>query len=309
MRLPISVALDRPPARQRLLAAALLALQTTLLLAMTATVVTKIWQDHLWVGIALVGATTLVWLPELGRARARRWWFAYVGGIFAYTLLRSYADETSIPVQTMYVIRLDRLLFFGNDPVVWLQDNLFSPNRVSLLDILAVEVHWSFFVMPHLAAILIFIWRRDLFPRYAVLVVSTMYVGLLLFFLVPTTPPWLAARAGALPEAFRIMDFVGGRVDSDTYRTFYASLGEPNSVAAMPSIHMAVTFAIYLWARDHQPKFAPWLLAYSLVMGLSLMYLAEHYALDLLAGVGCAVVCHVVTKRLVRLPAPADARL
>ena len=52
----------------------------------------------------------------------------------------------------------------------------------------------------------------------------------------------------------------------------------------MPSIHMAVTFAMYLWARDHQHRLAPWLLAYTIVMGFSLVYLAEHYVLDLLVG-------------------------
>lgn len=280
----------------------MLALQVTLLLLMVGTVATKLWQDHVWVGFALVAATVAVWAPELTRGRARRWWFVYVAGIFFYTLLRSYADETAIPTQTMYVIKADHLLFLGSDPVVWLQQRLFSPSHVTLLDIAAVQVHWSFFLTPHLLAVAVFIWKRELFPRYAVLVVGTMYLGLVLFFLLPTTPPWLAAQAGQLPEAFRIMDFVGGRVDAGTYRAFSASLAEPNSVAAMPSIHMAVTFAMYLWARDHQPRLAPWLLAYTAVMGLALIYLAEHYLLDLVAGIACAWVCHLASRRVVAIP-------
>jgi membrane-associated phospholipid phosphatase len=281
----------------------LLALQIALLLTMTATVATKVWQDHVWVGFVIVAATVACWMPELTRPRSRRWWFAYVAGIFLYTLLRSYADETPIPIRTMYAIDGDRLMFLGTEPVVWLQEHLFSPSRISILDVFAVQVHWSFFIAPHLAAVIIFIWRRELFPRYTVLVVGTMYAGLLLFFVLPTTPPWLAARAGALPEAFRVMDFVGGHVDAATYRSFYQSLGEPNSVAAMPSIQMAVTFALYLWARDHHPRLAPWLLAYAIVMGFSLMYLAEHYATDLLAGVAVALLCHTLSRRVVAIPA------
>lgn len=267
---------------------------------MTVIVVTKLWQDHIWIGFVLVAVTTAVWLPELTRPRARRWWFAYVAGIFAYTLLRSYADNTGIPIQTMYVIDADHLLFFGNDPVVWLQSHLFSPGRITPLDFATVQVHWSFFLAPHIAAVLIFIWRRDAFPRYALVVVGTMYLGLLLFFLVPTTPPWLAARAGVLPEGFRIMDFVGGSVDADTYRTFSASIGGPNAVAAMPSIHMGVTFAMYLWARENQRRLAPWLLLYTGIMGFSLIYMAEHYVLDLFAGMACAAVCHLAVKRVLR---------
>ncbi len=271
---------------------------------MAATVATKLWQDHMWVGFALVGVTLVAWAPELRRSRFRRWWFAYIAGIFVYTLLRAYADETLVPIRTVYVIDIDKFFFFGTDPVVWLQDRLFSPTRLTPLDFLAVQVHWSFFLAPHLGAIAIFLWRRELFPRYTVLVVGTMYLGLALFFLLPTTPPWLASQAGQLPGVFRVMDFVGGRVDSETYRTFYASLGEPNSVAAMPSIHMGVTFAMYLWARDHYRRLAWGLLAYSALMGFSLLYLAEHYVADLTVGIACALVCYWATKRL--LPDPLE---
>ncbi|MBA4180435.1 MAG: hypothetical protein C0506_07595 [Anaerolinea sp.] len=283
---------------QRFVAIALVTLQVGLLLAMAATVATRLWQDHIWFGFALVGATVAVWLPELGRARARRWWFLYVAGIFAYTLLRAYADETFVPIRTMYVIHIDQAIFFGTNPVVWLQQRFFSPDRVTALDIFTVQVYWSFFIAPHLAGVLIFLWRRDLFPRYALLVVGTMYLGLVLFFVLPTTPPWLASQAGSLPQAFRVMDFVGGRVSADSYQAFYAALGEPNSVAAVPSIHMGVTFAMYLWARDHYPRLSPWLLAYSGLMGLSLIYLAEHYLADLVVGMACAMFAYWATKRL-----------
>ena len=93
---------------------------------MTATVATRLWQDHIWIGFVLILATVAAWAPEVARSRARRWWFAYVAGIFVYTLLRSYADETLIPTQTDYVIRADQLVFFGTDPVVWLQERLFG---------------------------------------------------------------------------------------------------------------------------------------------------------------------------------------
>lgn len=288
----------------KLTARALLVLQTATLLMLTAVIATKVWQDDVWIGWVMVAATVLVWLPELRRARARRWWFAYVAGIFVYTLLRSYAGKTFIPIQTGYVISFDRDLFRGTLPVIWLQTRLFSPSHISPVDMFAVGVHWSFFIAPHACAIAIFLWRRELFPRYVALVVGTMYVGLVFFFLVPTTPPWLASQANDLPgQAFRIMDFVGGQVNMSTYREFYASLAEPNSVAAMPSIHMAVTFAMYLWARDHYPKVARLLLVYSLVMGFALVYLAEHYLLDLAAGVVVALLCHYASRRLV--PAPA----
>jgi membrane-associated phospholipid phosphatase len=151
-------------------------------------------------------------------------------------------------------------------------------------------------------AVLIFLFRRTLFGRYTFTVVGTMYLGLLLFFLVPTTPPWLAGVQGDLNGAFRVMDFVGGEVHASTYRRAYASLGEPNSVAAMPSIHMGVTFAMLLWSLTHARRWVLPLVFYNLIMAFSLVYLAEHYVLDLIVGVFCATLAWVVSRRLIRLP-------
>jgi membrane-associated phospholipid phosphatase len=321
MRVPLS---SRAPARLALASAAqrrlgrfsespaLLVVQALALLALTLLVVTRYWHDYPALGVGLLAVAAALALFEVGRARARRWWFLYVGGTFAYTLLRALADETVIPVQVDYPIEVDRAVFLGTDPVVWLQDRLFSPRDTTPLDAFAVGVHWSFFIAPHVLAVAIFTWKRDLFPRYAVVVVGTLYLGLALFFLVPTAPPWLAAQAGELDGVFRVMDFVGGRVDSRTYEDFYRSLGEPNSVAAMPSIHIAVTFAMFLWARSHLPRAAWPLLAYTLLMGLALVYLAEHYAVDLAAGLVCAGLSWAITRRalpLAQAPQPVpDAR-
>lgn len=276
----------------------LFAVQAALLIAITGTVVTRYWSDHLWVGWTLVAAATVVWAPELGVPRVRRWWFVYVVGIFVYTILRSYADETAIPTRFDYVIEFDRALP-GPEPVPWLQSLHFSRDQVGWLDLFMVGVHWSFFVAPHLAAVLVFLFARRLFPRFVVLMVGVMWLGLLLFFLMPTAPPWFAAQAGYLPDVYRVMDFVGGQVSGDTYEEFYASLGEPNSVAAMPSIHMGVTFALFLWARDHHRRWQWPLLVYSIVMGLSLIYLGEHYVADEVVGVGLAVVAHTVVRRTI----------
>jgi hypothetical protein len=278
----------------------LLVLEIALLLAITLSVVTKTWQDRMWLGFVLTGATFLVWSPELLRARVRRWWFAYVAGIFLYTLLRAFADETAIPIRATYVVEADQALFFGLHPVSWTQRQFFSAANIDLLDYFAVAVHWSFFVAPHAMAVAIFFWRRPLFPQYTVIVVGTMYLGLVLFFLVPTEPPWLASLDGHLPSVVRVMDFVGTDLHGETYNRVYATLGEPNSVAAMPSIHMGVTLAMALWARDHARRWFWPLVLYSLLMGVVLVYMAEHYVLDLIAGAACATAAYVVSRPLGR---------
>jgi len=286
----------------------LLALQVVALLAMAATVATRTWQDHTWFGFLLVGLTFAVWAPEIRMRRERLWWFALVAGVFVYTLLRAYADETVIAVQTSYVIRFDELLP-GRSPVQWMQENRLDRNFPDIVDYAAIAVHWSFFVSPYAAAVWAFFYRRQAFPVYAMTLVFTMWLGLVLFFLLPTTPPWLAAQQGELEGVTRVMDatiretlggdggFPGG---AETYDEFYRALGEPNSVAAMPSIHMGVTFAMYLWARKYATRYAPWLAAYTILMAVALVYLGEHYVADELAGIGVALAAWWLALKFVR---------
>jgi membrane-associated phospholipid phosphatase len=286
----------------------LLVLQVGALLVLTATVASRLWQDHIWVGFLLIAVTFAVWLPELARPRFRRWWFVYVWGIFVYTILRAFADETGIPTHWTYAKHIDEFIFFGTNPVAALQDRFFSPSEVSWLDWAAVLVHWSFFIIPHAVAVAIFVWRRPQFPRYALVLAGTMWIGLVLFYLVPTAPPWLVASTGEQPNVFRVMDFVGGQVDPETYKEFYASLGEPNSVAAMPSIHEGAIFAMFLWAFTYMRRLSPLFLAYALLTGISLVFLGEHYVIDLLVGVAAASLCWYAVVRYSPDPGPAPSR-
>ena len=286
----------------------MLAVQTLALLLMTGTVATRIWQDHIWFGFLLVGVTIAVWAPEFRLRRERLWWFGYVAGIFLYTLLRAYADETFIDTKTRYVIDLDAILP-GRPPVQWLQEYRLDNNFPNWVDYLAIGVHWSFFISPHAGAIWAFVYRRAAFPAYAALLVLTMWLGLLLFFVLPTAPPWLAAQQGELQGVTRVMDstiretlggpdgaFPGG---AETYDEFYKALGEPNSVAAMPSIHMGVTFAMLLWALRYARRFTWPLVVYCGLMALSLAYLGEHYVADEVAGVLVAAVAWWLTLRII----------
>jgi membrane-associated phospholipid phosphatase len=65
----------------------------------------------------------------------------------------------------------------------------------------------------------------------------------------------------------------------------YESLGG-NPWAAMPSLHFAtsVLAAILLAESGPSPGAAGW--GYALALGFALIYLGEHYAVDLIAGLG-----------------------
>ncbi|HET6691838.1 MAG TPA: phosphatase PAP2 family protein [Miltoncostaeaceae bacterium] len=267
------------------------------LAVMTLMLASGLWKSEPVLAVAVLVVSAGVWSGALRDRQPRGWWFVYVGGMYLYTMLRALADEYGLPVQVDYVIAIEEFIFHGMVPTVTLQESLFSPSGLDWLDTVATLVHWSFFVVPHVAAIVI--WRRGGpgFSRYVLAVVGTLYAGLVIFFLLPTAPPWLASAAGEIPGVYRVIDFVGSGLNVETYRQLHASMAEPNSVASVPSIHMAVTMTLVLWARRRAPRLVPWASAYCVLMGLSLVYLGEHYAVDLLAGALVAAVVDVVVNR------------
>lgn len=264
-------------------------------------ILSGVWIGRAGLHLVLALVAVAVTLPVARRVRQMHLVVLYIFGLFIYTVLRSFADQTAIPVRAEYVIKIDRLLFFGVEPTRWLQARFFDPSRIHLLDWLTVHVHWSYFALPHLTAAAVFVWRRELFARYVALVLGTFYVGLVVYFLVPTMPPWLAADAGILPGVSRVMDFVGGRVDRETYQRLYDALGVPNPVAAMPSLHMAITTVLFLFGRGLNRWLGRALAVYTLLMGFSLVYMGEHYVTDVLVG---AVMAVCVYKAVVRLVPP-----
>lgn len=280
-------------AAERLLQAA----QLTSLLVMTAMVATKGWQNHVGAGFVLAGTSAVLWAPALRRRTLQGWWFFYVAGIFIYTLLRSLADETVISPLTSYPILLDDAFALGRNPTREVQEMFFDSSSPNWLDRFAVGWHWSFFVLPHAWAIAVFIFDRGHFRRFILAMLLTWYAGLVLFFIIPTTPPWLAAQEGSLEGVVRIMDFVGRDAFGNAYGNVQATFGEPNSVAAMPSLHIAITLLLVLFAFNRARWLGSAMALYCLLMVASLLYLGEHYLVDMAVGAAMAILCYAVVAR------------
>lgn len=59
---------------------------------------------------------------------------------------------------------------------------------------------------------------------------------------------------------------------------------EPNPVASMPSIHLAVTVLLLIVAGGARRVWRGTAVAYAALMAVALVYLGEHYVLDIAAG-------------------------
>ncbi len=117
-----------------------------------------------------------------------------------------------------------------------------------------------------------------------------------MYFAVPTAPPWLAAEEGYLDGVLRIPKVLSHELTPGAYESGETIAGS-NAVAAMPSLHMAVTVVIAMAASRRGPFFALSGIIYVFSMAFALLYLGEHYAIDLVAGVILAAVVFTAVEK------------
>ena len=212
-------------------------------------------------------------------------WALYIGGFAIFSVARSFADETGMPTHVADLITVEKTVGFGSVPTVWLQTRFFDPAQIGWLDRAATYVHWSYFVLPHLFAAHLFFGKRHLFERYVTLFVGVLLTGLVIYFIFPAAPPWVAALTGHLDPTYKVVTEVGSEWNVNLYERFESQIRSSNPVAAMPSLHMAVSFAILLIAFRVNWFLGALALVYNAAMAFSLVYLGEHYVVDIVAGI------------------------
>jgi membrane-associated phospholipid phosphatase len=224
--------------------------------------------------------------------------------MWAFTIIHElpYDDPERLRrrLQVRYPIPVDRVLGLGELPNVRLQRAFSRPGEVTTLDRVLAIVHWAWFVEPHLALLWILVRREEWFARAARQMAAAYNLGCTVYFALPTAPPWWAAEQGYIPQELevgsaeavagarpprlrRVMVEVGEKTWGRAWPALYKSLGG-NPWAAMPSLHFATSIlaAILLSETGPLAGAAGW--GYALTLGFALVYLGEHYAIDLAAG-------------------------
>lgn len=191
-------------------------------------------------------------------------------------------------VHVDYPVQVDRLLGLGVPPTLRLQRWLSAPGETRRFEQVLVWTHWSWFAVPHAATAYVLIRHRERFGRAAALTYAVFDLGAVVYWLVPTAPPWYAASRGRLgdhrtPRVRRMMVEYGEQFWKHRWGPLYSVLGG-NPLAAMPSLHFATSVnAAHLLAESGPVEgVLGW--TYALTLGVALVYLGEHYVVDLLAG-------------------------
>ena len=210
----------------------------------------------------------------------------------AYEMPNDDPEELEARVHIDYPAAADRLLGLGVPPTMRLQRLFAHPGEIQGYEKVLVWAHWVWFAVPHSALLYVLLRRREQFARSAVMTYAVFDLGACVYWLLPTAPPWYAAERGRFddgetPRIRRMMIEYGAQFWKDRWGPLYSSLAG-NPLAAMPSLHFATSLmaARILSQTGRLAGAIGW--GYAGTLGLALVYLGEHYVIDLVAGAALA---------------------
>jgi hypothetical protein len=251
----------------------------------------------LWDRLSIARAVTIFLICAFIGRPARQWGTLaidlalYCLMWFLYEMTRGAADGKifgfKFPLQVQAPRNIDRALFFGHDPNTVLQDH-FWKSSVHWWDKVASVTYFSHFIFVPIVMGALWATTHRQWARFMKRFATVLGVACLMFIVVPTAPPWMAAKNyHLLPpltrSAGRGFVAMGLHAAANSWKN---ALDWGNAVAAMPSLH--ASFALIVPAF-----FLPWIkpiwlkvivLIFPIVMLTSLVYLAEHWVIDGLVG-------------------------
>jgi membrane-associated phospholipid phosphatase len=226
-----------------------------------------------------------------GRQRAVAFvvvWLLFLAGTLGFELIRTFAD-TWMPVRRVGFIEE---AIFGGWPTTFLQRHLYERDLVAL-DYACFLIHGLWFGLPFAFGLVTMVQRRERLVELFTWVLVASYIAGIVYVLTPVEPPW---SEGGVPRVLYIRNFGN-----------YSTEIDPNPYSAMPSFHAALPaiISIFFFMRGGpRLRFWAWLVGiYSLLVGFAIVYMGEHFVIDVMAGYAVAGLAAYLcaSERMLRL--------
>ena len=262
----------------------------------------------LWRGISIepewVVLALLLIAIALGRGRSFIVdWLPFLILFLAYEEMRGFAAKTGFSPHDLS--GMERAVFGGSIPTLVLQHAFYHPGVVSPQDIIGMFFYFMHFPLPIVVGFVFWINGRDHYRRFVASLLLMCFIAFATYLFFPSAPPWYQFPHEVVKINNQTVSALwDGRYSiSEIYQSF-----NPNQFAAFPSLHAAfpALAAAYAWTRYRALGFG--LIAWSLAVVLSIVYLGEHYVVDALAGYVYVAVAMTIVELVARRwfrPTPA----
>lgn len=250
-------------------------------------------QVFLWLWLGTV-AWNIEARPRYHLNFLKDWWLPVLG-LIIYFFSRGLTDELGLPVHVYMPIHFDEWIGAGMTPTERLQDAwcgnpCLKESEPRWYDAFFTTVYATHFVTGLTIAAVLWVRNRAEWIKWMRRYLIINFGALAIYMLYPMAPPWMASEEGWLGADVARLTSRGWR-DIGLDRIDLILHGVGNPVAAMPSLHAGITFLIAIYGIQRLRSPWRWLLAlYPLAMSVALVYMGEHYVIDILAGAALATV-------------------
>lgn len=207
----------------------------------------------------------------------------FVGLLLIYESFRGIVPHLNTKVNYLWMPEVDRMLWFGQLPTVWLQERLWN-GQVQWYDYMLYVTYMLHFVLPFALAFVVWKLREKHYWRYMTTYLVVSFAGFVTFLLFPAAPPWMASEQGYIEPIHRISSSVWATLGIHDFPSVYNKIS-PNPVAAVPSLHAAYAtlFAIFAF-RLFKTRWRYLSVIYPAFIYFGTIYQGEHYLIDELLG-------------------------
>jgi membrane-associated phospholipid phosphatase len=212
-------------------------------------------------------------------ARQAAIWFGFV---LAYQVARGFADRNPAKAFTDGW----RILDFEQRVTHHVFELTLQQLAISS-DVLSRLVAWTYwnseFTVVGLALLWVYLRRHDAFPRFRNAIIGANLAGLIGYVLLPTAPPRMFPSLGFIDHPTSSVVELAG-----------------NPYAAMPSLHAAdaLIVGVVLATLVRRPVWKALWLLWPLWVSFAVMATANHFWLDVLAGIIVGVIALVAVYRI-----------
>jgi membrane-associated phospholipid phosphatase len=253
----------------------------------------------LWRGVSVSPAYLLLLLAPLvllvGRLSPPLGdWAPFVAIVLAYEAMGGVVHHDGLSPQVALLADVETWLFGGHDPSQVLQHAV-SGATLRVLAMAATAVYFCHFVVPLAVGLALWVKDRAQYLRFVTALVGMCLTAFILFLVVPTAPPWYAANQHVLSG---VADLIRSQHTLPAAVSPLYSQLDPNSTAAFPSLHAAFPTLGWLALRRVYPRGSWILFGWALLVFVSVVFLGEHYVIDVIGGVVLAAATWWVMMRV-----------
>jgi len=261
----------------------------------------------LWRGISIEPEWVVLALLVIAIAMGRGLtfiadWGPFLLLFFAYEAMRGFAAKTGFAPHDL--AGLEKALFAGTLPTLTLQHAIYHVESVSPQDVAAMFFYFMHFPLPILVGFFFWVRSRDHYHRFIAALLLMAFLAFITYLFWPSAPPWYQFHAGKVPDSLVVHKILNETVDKLWGNSYFVSPLyshlNPNQFAAFPSLHAAfpALAATYAWSRYR--GLALGLVAWTLAVLFSIVYLGEHYVVDALDGFVYVAAATILVEGFVR---------